>query len=160
VQYLERLDSRQKSLLAKLELLERQRQDIPRKLEAWGELTRLVPHPAWLQNLLFNDSQVMAVGQADSASNILQALSQSVHFQQPEFSTAISKNPEGREVFQIRMRLRELVMAPPPAVSSAPAGSAAPGAPASGVAPGAPAGSAGPIPAGAPPAAPAKKGGG
>ncbi len=154
VQYLERLDTRQKSLLAKLELLERQRGDIPRKLEAWGELTRLVPHPAWLQNLQFNDSQVMAMGQADSASNILQALSQSVHFQQPEFSTAISKNPEGREVFQIRMRLRELVMAPPVAVSSAPAGSVAPGAPAGGVLPSAPA------PAAAPPAAPAKKGGG
>lgn len=134
VQYLERLDSRQRAVLSKLELLERQRQDIPRKLEAWRELTRLIPPTAWLQSLQFSDNQVTAMGQAESASAILQSISQSVHFQQPEFSTAIAKNPEGREVFQIRMRLREMVVAPP----ADSAGSAAPRSP--GVATAAPTG--------------------
>ena len=88
----------------KWELVQGQRQDIAHKLEAWKELTRLVPATAWLKSLQFEDDRVTASGLAQSASGILQAIDQSPYFQQPEFVTAISKDNEGREVFQIRMR--------------------------------------------------------
>ena len=107
VEHVEQLNSRHQALLLKWDLLQGQRQDIALRLEAWKELTRLVPDTAWLQTLHFKDNQVTASGQAQSASGILQAINQSPHFQQPEFITAITKNKQGREAFQIRMRLRE-----------------------------------------------------
>ena len=108
VEHVEQLNSRHQALLLKWELLQGQRQDIVHELEAWKELTRLVPATAWLQSLQIKDNQVTASGQAQSASGILQAINESPYFQQPEFVTAITKNNEGREVFQIRMRLREM----------------------------------------------------
>ena len=107
VEQVEQLNSRHQALLLKWDLLQGQRQDIALRLKAWKELTRLVPDTAWLQTLHFKDNQVTASGQAQSASGILQAINQSPHFQQPEFITAITKNKQGREAFQIRMRLRE-----------------------------------------------------
>ena len=107
VERLEQMDYRHQSLLLEWGLLQGQRQDIALRLEAWKELTRLVPDTAWLQTLHFKDNQVTASGQAQSASGILQAINQSPHFQQPEFITAITKSKQGREAFQIRMRLRE-----------------------------------------------------
>ena len=125
VQYVERLDSRHKALLVKLQLLQGQQQDIPHKLEAWKELTRLIPVSAWLRSLQFVDNQVTASGQAKSASGILQAINQSSYFEQPQFAGSIAKNAEGLEVFRIRMRLREMavVQAGSLALSGAPAAS-------------------------------------
>ncbi len=148
VQYLERLDSRQQSQLLKLGLLQGQKQDITQKLEAWRELTRLLPATAWLQSLQFTENQVLASGQADAASGLLQLINQSAYFQQPEFLGAIAKNAEGKEVFQVRMRLREVAVAPPVPAPPAPLSSAVPagaGAPAAAAPPGAvsPAASAG-----------------
>ena len=108
VEQVEQLNSRHQALLLKWELLQGQRQDVLHKLEAWKELTRLIPATAWLRSLQFRDDQVTASGLAESASGILQAINQSPYFQQPEFVTAISKDNEGREVFQIRMRLTQI----------------------------------------------------
>lgn len=106
VEYVEKLDARQKTTIEKLALLEGRRQDIARKLEAWQELTRLMPNSTWLQSLQFSDSQLTAAGVADSAAGLLQSLNQSPLFEQAEFTGAINKNNEGKEVFQIRMRIR------------------------------------------------------
>ena len=110
VGYLEKLDYRQKALLEKLALLHGEQQDITRKLEAWQELTRLLPNSAWLQSLQFIDHQVIAQGVAESASALLQAVNQSPHFEQAEFTGAIARENEGREMFQMRMRLRAMVV--------------------------------------------------
>ncbi len=130
VEQLDKLDSRQKALLARLEVLNGQQQDIARKLEAWQELTRLLPPPGWLQMLHFTENQVVAQGVAESASALLQAVNQSPHFTQAEFVGAISKNNEGREVFHVRMRLREMAPAPAPAAAAAVAPAPPPAGPA------------------------------
>lgn len=119
VQYVEKLDNRQKETLARLELLERQRSSISRQLEAWQELTRLLPNTVWLTSMQMNANQVLIVGQADTAGGLLQLLSQSSHFEQPEFATGLTRTPEGREVFQVRMRLRETPTVAPTLVTAA-----------------------------------------
>ena len=124
VEHVEQLNSRHQALSLKWELLQGQRQDIAHKLEAWKELTRLVPATAWLKSLQFEDDQVTASGLAQSASGILRAINQSPHFQQPEFVTAISKDSEGREVFQIRTRLSQTRLRAP---GASPTGTSAAG---------------------------------
>jgi Tfp pilus assembly protein PilN len=133
VQYLERLDSQQKNLLAKIETLEREQRNVARRMEAWRELTRLLPNTVWLQSMSFTENQVAVAGQAESAAGLLQLIGQSPYFEQPEFVSAVGKNSEGRETFQIRIRLREtpLVSAAPaalPLAVGAPPGPAAEGA--------------------------------
>jgi len=95
--------------------------DINHKLDAWLEVTRLAPPTAWLNSLQISGSDVTLVGTADSATPFLQALSQSPYFERAEFVSAIGKSADGRETFQIRMRLRPA----PPAPLSVPAGAAA-----------------------------------
>lgn len=126
VQYLDKLETHQKQMLQKLEIIQNERDDVTHKLDAVQELTRLLPPTAWVQSLQFTEKQVAFSGVAESASGILQSLNQSSYFQQPEFVAPISKNQEGKEVFQIRARLRDvplMVPAPPAAspVASAPA---------------------------------------
>jgi Tfp pilus assembly protein PilN len=119
VQYVDKLDARQKGLLVKLEVLRREQEDIGRKTQALQELTHLLPNSVWLNSVQISDTQVYLAGQGEAAAGLLQTLSQSAHFEQPQFQSAVSKNAEGKEVFQIRMRLRDVPLrasaAPPPA---------------------------------------------
>ena len=121
VQYADKLDARQQELLSRLQLLRDEGADINHKLDAWLEVTRLAPPTAWLNSLQISGSDVTLVGTADSATPFLQALSQSPYFERAEFVSAIGKSADGRETFQIRMRLRPA----PPAPLSVPAGAAA-----------------------------------
>lgn len=121
VQYLERLDSKQKNLLVKIEALEREQRNVARKMEAWRELTRLLPNTVWLQSMSMTENQVTVSGQAESAAGLLQTVGQSPCLEQPEFLSAVAKNNEGRETFQIRMRLRETpLISVPAAIAAAP----------------------------------------
>ena len=119
VQYVDKLDGRQKGLLVKLEALKREQEDIGRKTQALQELTHLLPNSVWLNSVQISDTQVYLAGQGEAAASLLQTLSQSAYFEQPQFQSAVSKNAEGKEVFQIRMRLRDVPLrasaAPPPA---------------------------------------------
>jgi len=123
VQYLERLDSKQKVLLVKIVALEREQRNVVRKMGAWSELTRLLPSTVWLQSMSLTENQVTVVGQAESAAGLLQTIGQSPYFEQPEFISAVARNNEGREAFQIRIRLREtpLVNTPAPVAAAPPA---------------------------------------
>ncbi len=149
IEYLEKLDSRQRAVLDRVELLDREHRDIGRKLDAVQELTRLLPQGAWLQSLQFAENQIQASGVADSASAVLQAVNSSPYFEQAEFGGAIARNTEGKEIFQIRMRARPVVVAAAPSlpvnpVTPAPAASTGNSSPPSGVPP---AGSKPPAPA-------------
>ncbi len=121
VTYLERLDSKQKSVVTRIETLERERRNVARKIEVWREVTRLLPRTAWVQTMNLTENQVVLAGQADTAGGLLQTLSQSPYFEQAEFLNAVGKNNEGRETFQIRIRLRET-----PLVSALPGGALTP----------------------------------
>jgi hypothetical protein len=121
---------------------------------ALQELTRLLPNSVWLNSVQISDVQVYFMGQAEAAAGLLQTLSQSAYFDQPQFQSAVSKNTEGKEVFQIRMRLRDvplLTTAQPPGAPQ-PMATGAPNAGA-GVAPGRPPDNA-PMPNAAAPAKP------
>jgi hypothetical protein len=106
---------------------------------ALQELTHLLPDSVWLNAVQINDVQVYFMGQAEAAAGLLQTLSQSAYFEQPQFQSAVSKNAEGKEVFQIRMRLRDVPLratalppaAPQPMATGAPRAGA-------GIAPGRP----------------------
>ena len=163
VQYVDKLDARQKGLLVKLEALRREQEDIGRKAQALQELTRLLPNSVWLNSVQISDTQVYLVGQADAAAGLLQTLSQSACFDQPQFYSTVTKNNEGKEVFQIRMRLRDVPLrawAAPPEPSAEPGlmpgGPQAGGAGAGKAANGEGAAKAAPSP---PPTAPAPQGG-
>jgi Tfp pilus assembly protein PilN len=154
VQYADTLDAGQKALLVKLVTLKREQGDVGRKMGALQELTRLLPNSVWLNSVQISDVQVYFMGQAEAAAGLLQTLSQSAYFDQPQFQSAVSKNTEGKEVFQIRMRLRDvplLTTAQPPGAPQ-PMATGAPNAGA-GVAPGRPPDNA-PMPNAAAPAKP------
>jgi Tfp pilus assembly protein PilN len=166
VQYADKLDARQQGLLVKLQVLKREQEDIGRKMEALQELTRLLPNSVWLNSVQIGDAQVYLVGQGEAAASLLQTLSQSAYFDQPQFHSTVTRTAEGKEVFQIRMRLREVplpVWAAPPVLNAGPGlmpgGSQAGGAGASAAAGGEGAAKAAPSPAARPPAAAAPPGG-
>jgi Tfp pilus assembly protein PilN len=144
VQYADKLDADQKALLVKLETLKREQGDLGRKMGALQELTHLLPDSVWLNAMQISDVQVYFIGQAEAAAGLLQTLSQSAYFEQPQFQSAVSKNSEGKEVFQIRMRLRDVPLhttaLPPAAPDSGAPQPMATGAPraGAGVAPGRP----------------------
>ena len=166
VQYVDKLDGRQKGLLVKLQALKREQEDIGRKMEALQELTRLLPNSVWLNSAQIGDTQVYLVGQGEAVGGLLQTLSQSAYFDQPQFSSTVTRNADGKEVFQIRMRLRDVPLRAwaAPLVPSAgpgfmPGGPQAGGAGAGKAANGEGAAKALPSPAAQPPAAPAPQGG-
>jgi Tfp pilus assembly protein PilN len=166
VQYVDKLDGRQKGLLVKLQALKREQEDIGRKMEALQELTRLLPNSVWLNSAQIGDTQVYLVGQGEAVGGLLQTLSQSAYFDQPQFSSTVTRNADGKEVFQIRMRLRDVPLRAwaAPLVPSAgpgfmPGGPQAGGAGAGKAANGEGAAKAAPSPAAPPPAAPAPQGG-
>jgi Tfp pilus assembly protein PilN len=124
VQYVDKLDARQKGFLVKLGALKREQEDIGRKMEALRELTRLLPNSVWLNSAQIGDTQVYLVGQGEAVAGLLQTLSQSAYFDQPQFYSTVTRNAEGKEVFQIRMRLRDVPLRPwaaPPVPSAGPA---------------------------------------
>lgn len=125
VQYVDKLDARQKGLLTKLEMLKQEQDDAAKKMEALEELTRLLPNSVWLISLQINGDQVFFTAQGSAAAGLLQTLSQSLYFDQAQFQSAVTKNAEGKEMFQIRMRLRDVPLraaaAPvPPPLAAAP----------------------------------------
>jgi Tfp pilus assembly protein PilN len=166
VQYVDKLDGRQKGFLIKLGALKHEQEDIGRKIEALQELTRLLPNSVWLNSAQIGDTQVYLVGQGEAVAGLLQTLSQSAYFDQPQFYSTVTRNAEGKEVFQIRMRLRDVPLrawAAPPVPGAEPG--LTPGGPQAGVAgagkaaTGEGAAKAAPSPAAQPPAAPAPQGG-
>ena len=75
-------------------------------LEILLELTRLLPPDAWLQQLQLEGDTVAISGLSDSASGLLQVLSASAYFENPQFTSSITRTAEGKENFRIGLRLR------------------------------------------------------
>ncbi|MBI4460965.1 MAG: PilN domain-containing protein [Acidobacteria bacterium] len=75
-------------------------------LEILQELTRLLPADTWLQLLQYEGDTITLSGTATSASGLLPTLAGSPYFEAPQFASAITRTPEGKEVFRIALRLR------------------------------------------------------
>jgi Tfp pilus assembly protein PilN len=106
VQELERLQGASRETLANLAALSAIRQSGALPLQLLDELTRILPSDAWLQQLQYEGSTVTMSGTAQSASAVLQSLSASSYLEAPQFSAALTRTPDGKEVFRIGARLR------------------------------------------------------
>lgn len=76
-------------------------------LEILNELTRLLPEDVSLQQMQYDGETISLTGTAKSASPLLQTLADSSYFEGPQFLSAISRTPEGKEVFRIGVRIRK-----------------------------------------------------
>lgn len=78
-------------------------------LQAWEEVTRLLPGTAWLTDLRKDDATLALDGYARSASELIGLLSRFPHFEAVEFASPVVRDPQrGAERFQIRLRLKPL----------------------------------------------------
>ncbi|OFW01148.1 MAG: hypothetical protein A3H94_03585 [Acidobacteria bacterium RIFCSPLOWO2_02_FULL_60_20] len=106
IQELEKLHSANQDTLAHLASLEAFRRSGGLPLDLLDELTRTLPADAWLQQLQYEGNTVTMSGTATSASAVLQAVSSSIYLEAAQFSSALNRTPEGKEVFRIGARLR------------------------------------------------------
>ncbi|MBI2819128.1 MAG: PilN domain-containing protein [Acidobacteria bacterium] len=106
IQELEKLQQANQETMAHLTTLSTSRRSGAFPLDLLEELTRTLPADAWLQQLQYEGSTVTLSGTAASASAVLQAVSTSNYLEAAQFTAALNRTPEGKEVFRIGARLR------------------------------------------------------
>jgi len=97
------------ALNARAALLEGVRLETWRKLQILQELTHLLPDGTWLQEMQLGDDTVEIFGYSNRAADLVLPLENSVHFSQVEFTSPITRDSQNKEIFRIRMKLRQPV---------------------------------------------------
>jgi general secretion pathway protein L len=77
------------------------------KLHILQQLTKLLPDGTWLQELHVSEDMVEINGYSNHAAELVPPLENSPYFTQVEFSAPITRDNQNREVFRIRMRLKQ-----------------------------------------------------
>ncbi len=77
------------------------------KLRLLDQLTKLLPDGTWLQELHISEDTVDISGVSDRASDLVPPLENSLYFTQVEFTSPITRDNQNKEVFRIRMRLKQ-----------------------------------------------------
>jgi Tfp pilus assembly protein PilN len=77
------------------------------KLLLLQELTHLLPDGTWLQELHISEEAVEISGYSTHAADLVPPLENSPYFTQVEFTAPIIRDNQNREVFRIRMRLKQ-----------------------------------------------------
>jgi Tfp pilus assembly protein PilN len=77
-------------------------------LEILSELTKLLPSDVWIQQIVLDGDAVSLVGYGPSGSQLLQTLASSTYFENPQFTAAISRTADGKEMFRIGVRLKRI----------------------------------------------------
>ena len=77
------------------------------RLHMLQELTKLLPNGTWLQELHISEDTVEINGYSDHAAELVPPLENSPYFTQVEFTAPITRDNQNREVFRIRMRLKQ-----------------------------------------------------
>ena len=95
------------SLEASAAVLENVRASNLQKLHMLQELTRLLPDGTWLQEVDISEDRVEINGYSNHAADLVRPLETSPYFTQVEFSAPITRDNQSREVFRIRMRLKQ-----------------------------------------------------
>jgi len=95
------------TLEARAALLENLRAANWHKLDMLQQLTKLLPDGTWLQELRINEDTVEMNGYSNHAAELVPPLENSPFFTQVEFTAPITRDNQNREVFRIRMRLKE-----------------------------------------------------
>lgn len=89
--------------------------DYPRQdLESLRELTRIMPSTSFVSRMDMTRTDIGLVGEVDQSLELLKLLDSSPYLRDSEFSSPPSRNPQGKEIFQIRIK-RELPANQPPA---------------------------------------------
>jgi Tfp pilus assembly protein PilN len=95
------------SLEARAAVLENVRSSNLQKLHMLQQLTKLLPDGTWLQELNMSEDTVDINGYSSHAADLVQPLENSPYFTQVEFTAPITRDNQNREVFRIRMRLKQ-----------------------------------------------------
>jgi Tfp pilus assembly protein PilN len=77
------------------------------KLRLLEELTKLLPDGTWLQELHLSEDTVEIYGYSKRAADLVPPLENSPYFTQVEFIAPITLDNQNREIFRIRMRLKQ-----------------------------------------------------
>jgi len=77
------------------------------KLHMLQQLTKLLPDGTWLQELNISEDTVDINGYSNHAADLPPPLEKSPYFTQVEFTAPIIRDNQNREVFRIRMRLKQ-----------------------------------------------------
>jgi general secretion pathway protein L len=77
------------------------------KLRLLAQLTKLLPDGTWLQELQISEDTVEILGSSNRAADLVPPLENSPYFSQVEFTSPITRDNKNKEVFRIRMRLKQ-----------------------------------------------------
>jgi general secretion pathway protein L len=106
-QQIRRQDQETSSLEARAAVLESARAATWQKLHLLQQITRLLPDGTWLQQLNISEDTVEISGYSNRAADLVPPLENSPDFTQVEFTAPITRDNQNREVFRIRMRLKQ-----------------------------------------------------
>jgi Tfp pilus assembly protein PilN len=95
------------SLETRAAVLEKLRATDWQQLHVIQQLTKLLPDGTWLQELQINEDTVEINGYSNQAAELVPPLENSPYFTQVEFTAPITRDNQNREIFRIRMRLRQ-----------------------------------------------------
>ena len=95
------------SLETRAAVLEDIRAGTWQKLHILEQLTKLLPDGTWLQELHVTEDTVEINGYSNHAAELVPPLENSPYFTQVEFTAPITRDNQNREVFRIRMRLKQ-----------------------------------------------------
>ena len=77
------------------------------KLRILQELTHLLPDGTWVQELQVSNNAVELYGYSNHAADLVRPLENSPYFTQVEFTSPITRDSQNKEVFRMRMRLKQ-----------------------------------------------------
>ncbi len=95
------------TLAARAALLDGLRAETWRKLQLLQELTRLLPDGTWVQEVQLGEETVEIYGYSKRAADLVPPLENSPYFSQVEFTSPITRDAQNKEIFRIRMRLKQ-----------------------------------------------------
>jgi len=95
------------SLEERAAVLEHLRAANLQKLHTLQQLTKLLPNGTWLQELDISEDTVDINGFSSRAADLPPPLENSPYFTQVEFTAPITRDNQNREIFRIRMRLKQ-----------------------------------------------------
>ena len=106
VQKLDRVETENLEIFEKVNMLGSIDRSSHLPMELLDELTQILPGNSWLQSFQYQGNAVTLSGTADSAASVLQALARSSLLESPQFLSAITRTPAGKENFRIGVQLR------------------------------------------------------
>jgi len=106
-QQVRRQNQEASTLESRAAVLENLRAGNWQKLHLLQQLTKLLPDGTWLQQLQISEDTVEIFGYSNHAAELVPPLENSPYFSQVEFTAPITRDNQSREVFRIRMRLKQ-----------------------------------------------------